>query len=300
MSSDQLAQQRLNYYQQRIEKALFKALPEITTHPTQLHQAMHYSVLGGGKRIRPSLVYATGEALGLDLDLLDAPAVAIELIHAYSLIHDDLPAMDDDDLRRGKATCHLAFDEATAILAGDALQMLAIQILSMQNQEKLSAEQSLTMISLLSIAAGSQGMVGGQSLDLSSTGNQLTEAELETMHTHKTGALIRASVEMAIICAQQSATTKATNLLHYADCIGLAFQVRDDVLDVEGDTAILGKTQGADQALSKSTYPAIMGLTAARQKTIDLYQQAVDSLNDFGDSAHYLRYIADFIVIRLK
>lgn len=291
---------RLSYYQQRIENLLATTLPKASANPTQLHQAIRYSVLDGGKRIRPSLVYATGEALGVDLKVLDAPAIAIELIHAYSLIHDDLPAMDNDDLRRGKPTCHLAFDEATAILAGDALQMQAMQVLTQANQVGLSAEQIVSIVNLLSIAAGSRGMVGGQSLDLASTDKQLTELELENIHLHKTGALIRISVQMAIICAQQSGSKKAENLIHYAECIGLAFQIRDDILDVEGDTATLGKTKGADQALNKSTYPAIIGLTAARQKTNDLYRQAIDSLADFGDSAAHLRYIADFIVIRLK
>ncbi|MCK5725901.1 MAG: (2E,6E)-farnesyl diphosphate synthase [Thiotrichaceae bacterium] len=287
-------------YQQRIESVLDNILPKADVHPTHLHQAMRYSTLGAGKRIRPSLVYATGKALGVDLDVLDRPAAALELIHVYSLVHDDLPAMDDDDLRRGKPTCHIAFDEATAILVGDALPVLALQLLSEPNQENLSAKQRLAIINVLSIAAGSYGMVGGQALDLSSTGKVLTEPELENMHRYKTGALISAGIQIAIICAQQINTEKSKNLEYYAQCIGLAFQLRDDILDVEGDTVTLGKRQGADQALNKATYPAILGLSATREKTQYLYQQAIEALADFGESAAHLRYIADFIVVRLK
>lgn len=291
---------QLQNYQQRIEGVLDAVLPATDTNPVHLHKAMRYSVLDGGKRVRPLLVYATGEALGVSPDLLDIPAAAIELIHVYSLIHDDLPAMDDDDLRRNKPTCHKAFDEATAILAGDALQALSSYILAHDPSLTVSAEKRLQMIALLTLASGSRGMAGGQAIDLVSTGKTLSELELENMHIHKTGALIRAAVQLAIACSDGMAEPKKQQLDRYAKCVGLAFQVRDDILDIEGDTATLGKTQGADVASDKVTYPAILGMKKAREKAVYLYEEAVQQLQGFGKEADNLRNIADFIVKRLK
>ncbi len=291
---------QLKYYQQRIEKVLDSVLPPATINPAHLHEAMRYSVLGGGKRIRPLLVYATGEALGIDAHILDIPAAAVELIHVYSLIHDDLPAMDDDDLRHNKLTCHKAFDEATAILAGDALQALSSYLLAHSPQLSIPARQRLHLIELLTMASGSRGMAGGQAIDLMSTGQSLSEPELENMHIHKTGALIRAAVQLAVVAAGETSSHRKEKLDHYAKCVGLAFQVRDDILDIESDTETLGKPQGADIALDKVTYPAIMGLQNAREKALHLYTEAITQLDAFGSEADNLRNIADFIVKRLK
>ncbi|MEE9302800.1 MAG: farnesyl diphosphate synthase [Thiotrichaceae bacterium] len=291
---------KLQYYQQRIEKVLDSVLPEAKLNPQHLHKAMRYSVLDGGKRVRPLLVYAAGEALGVDSKQLDIPAAAVELIHVYSLIHDDLPAMDDDDLRRNKPTCHKAFDEATAILAGDALQALSSYLLAHSPALDVSAEQRLKLIEILTHASGSRGMAGGQAIDLESTGRTLSHPELENMHIHKTGALIRACVLMAIECSDHCAESKKKQLDHFAKCVGLAFQVRDDILDIESDTETLGKTQGADVASNKATYPAMLGMENARQKAIDLHAEAVAQLDGFGDCADKLRNIADFTVNRLR
>lgn len=286
-------------YQQRIEQVLDKVLPSDAVLPTRLHAAMRYAVLNGGKRMRPMLVYATGQALGQKLECLDHAAAAIELIHVYSLIHDDLPAMDNDDLRRGKPTCHRAYDEATAILAADALQALAFELLTLAPSTLgTTTTQSLHMIRLLAQAAGSQGMVGGQAIDLASVGKLLTESELETMHRYKTGALIRASVGLGARAAHCSEVQYHT-LDHYAACIGLAFQVQDDILDIESDTATLGKTQGADRAANKPTYPSIIGMAAAKQKLIALYDQALSALADLDERADSLREIAEFTVKRV-
>lgn len=287
-------------YQQRIETVLDNVLPQATMNPAPLHEAMRYSVLDGGKRVRPLLVYATGEALAIPVKQLDIIAASIELIHVYSLIHDDLPAMDDDDLRRNKPTCHKQYNEAIAILAGDALQALAAYLLAQSPAFTLAAEKRLKLISILALASGSRGMAGGQAIDLASTGKELTEPELEYMHIHKTGALIRACIQMACICADEITEEQQHNLDRFAQCIGLAFQVRDDILDIESDTETLGKTQGADIAASKVTYPAILGLLAARQKAIDLHAEAINYLADFDTGADNLRQIADFIVKRLK
>jgi geranylgeranyl pyrophosphate synthase len=284
--------------QQRVEHALEARLPPATILPQRLHSAMRYSTLDGGKRMRPLLVYATGQALGLNLDLLDAPACAVEMIHVYSLIHDDLPAMDNDDLRRGKPTSHKAFDEATAILAGDALQALAFELLARDPSLKVSAEQRLNMIIALTKASGSQGMVGGQAIDLQSVGTQLTLPELENMHIHKTGALIRASVNMAAIAKADIDPAVAKKLDHYAKCIGLSFQVKDDILDLESDTATLGKTQGKDADNDKPTYPALLGLSGAKQKAQELHEQAILSLHDFGSEADLLRDLSLYIIQR--
>jgi farnesyl diphosphate synthase len=289
----------LTLYQQRVEDALNNSLPDVTIEPCLLHQAMRYSVLEGGKRIRPLLVYATGECFDVDKKVLDVPAVAIELLHAYSLVHDDLPSMDDDDLRRGKATTHKAFDEATAILTGDALQTLAFGILS-SPQNTVPLKNQLSIINLLSKTAGSLGMVGGQVIDLLSTGKHLSEQQLENMHLHKTGALIRASVMMGAMCSEQLTKRHKKALEQYAICIGLAFQVRDDILDIESDTETLGKQQGADIAANKATYPAILGMNAAKEKMSNLYEASYKALSCFGKEADLLRSIADFIVKRVQ
>jgi geranylgeranyl pyrophosphate synthase len=290
---------KLTRYQLRIEKELNNSLPDATVEPSLLHRAMRYSVLGGGKRIRPLLVYAAGKCLQVEKKTLDAPAVAIELLHAYSLVHDDLPSMDDDDLRRGKATSHIAFDEATAILAGDALHTLAFEVLS-SSLPNVSLKNQLKIINILSKTAGSVGMIGGQVIDLSSSGKILSEQQLENMHLHKTGALIRASVMMGATCSERLTQQQQNALEKYAFCIGLAFQVRDDILDIESDTETLGKQQGADIAANKATYPAILGMVAAKQKVVHLYKSSYSALSCFGEEADLLRHIADYIVKRVQ
>lgn len=288
----------LSFCQNRVEKALEDRLPSGQLLPQKLHQAMRYSVLNGGKRMRPMLAYCTGKTLGIDPEALDGPACAVEFIHVYSLIHDDLPAMDDDDLRRGKATCHVAFDEATAILAGDALQALAFEILAHDPSIMTTNEGRLKMIIALAKASGSQGMVGGQAIDLQSVGTRLNLPELENMHIHKTGALIRASVNMATLAKTDIDPNVATKLDHYAKCIGLSFQVKDDILDEESDTATLGKTQGKDKDNDKPTYPALLGLAGAKQKAQELHEKALDSLSIFGKEADLLRDLSLYIIQR--
>jgi len=282
----------------RVEAALDHWLPAATIQPGRLHEAMRYAVLGNGKYIRPVLTYATGQALGTEARHLDAPACAVELIHAYSLIHDDLPAMDDDDLRRGRPTCHRAFDEATAILAGDALQALAFHVLAHDHDILVDDGRRVDMINTLAMASGSRGMAGGQALDLAAVGKTLDVAELENMHIHKTGALMRASVRLGALACPGTSDATLDSLDHYAKCIGLAFQVYDDILDVEGDTETLGKTQGADMALNKPTYPALLGLDGARLVAQELHDDAVASLQGLGEAADPLRWIAKFIVSR--
>lgn len=284
--------------QNRVERALDARLPAENILPQTLHQAMRYTVLDGGKRTRPLLTYATGKALGLNEEVLDAQACAVEFIHVYSLIHDDLPAMDNDDLRRGKPTCHKAFDEATAILAGDALQALAFEVLANDPSIKVDAIARLKMISTLTRASGSQGMVGGQAIDLVSVGTQLSLPELENMHIHKTGALIRASVNLAALSKPDLDPNVAKQLDHYAKCIGLSFQVKDDILDIESDTATLGKTQGKDTDNDKPTYPALLGMAGAKQKALELHEQAVASLSSFGSEADLLRDLSLYIIER--
>jgi farnesyl diphosphate synthase len=284
--------------QNRVERALDARLPGEDILPQTLHQAMRYSVLDGGKRTRPLLTYATGQALGLSEDVLDAQACAVEFIHVYSLIHDDLPAMDNDDLRRGKPTCHKAYDEATAILAGDALQALAFEVLANDPSIQADANARLKMIAALTRASGSQGMVGGQAIDLGSVGRKLSLPELENMHIHKTGALIRASVNLAALSKPDLDNDIAKKLDHYAKCIGLSFQVKDDILDVESDTATLGKTQGKDVDNDKPTYPALLGMAGAKQKAQELHEQAVESLAGFGSEADLLRDLSLYIIER--
>ncbi|WP_027707974.1 polyprenyl synthetase family protein [Zooshikella ganghwensis] len=290
----------ITHYQQRIEQQLEALLVNHASPAKTLQKAMRYAVLGGGKRIRPVLVYASTEACGGNIELADPAACAVELIHAYSLVHDDLPAMDDDDLRRGQPTCHKAFDEATAILTGDALQSLAFQaVIDIPNDTaKLSPSQQLAQLKVLTVAAGANGMVAGQALDLAAVGKQhMLLADLEQIHRHKTGALIRASVQLGAITANATAEQHQA-LTHFADCIGLAFQVKDDILDVEMDTSVLGKQQGADAAKDKPTYPALLGLEIARQKAQDLYHEAVSALSIFDDRAAPLRELASFIIER--
>ena len=284
--------------QNRVERALDARLPGENILPQTLHHAMRYSVLDGGKRTRPLLTYATGQALGLSEDVLDAQACAVEFIHVYSLIHDDLPAMDNDDLRRGKPTCHKAYDEATAILAGDALQALAFEILANDAAIQVGAEARIKMIATLTRASGSVGMVGGQAIDLGSVGRKLTLPELENMHIHKTGALIRASVNLAALSKPDLDADVAKKLDHYAKCIGLSFQVKDDILDIEADTATLGKTQGKDVDNDKPTYPALLGMAGAKQKALELHEQAVASLSGFGSEADLLRDLSLYIIER--
>ncbi|MCG5536741.1 (2E,6E)-farnesyl diphosphate synthase [Ectothiorhodospira mobilis] len=290
---------RIPELQQRLESALEGWLPEGRILPARLHEAMRYSALDGGKRIRPVLTYATGLALGVPLEQLDGPACAVELIHVYSLVHDDLPAMDDDDLRRGKPTCHKAYDDATAILVGDALQALAFQILAADPAMVPDPAARLRMVGRLAHAAGSRGMVGGQGIDLVSAGRQLDIAELEDMHVHKTGALIRAAVALGALSRPDTAPEVMEGLDRFAKCIGLAFQIQDDILDVEGDTQTLGKTQGSDQARDKATYPALIGLEDSKAQARELVDRALDGIAGLGDEAELLRWIARYIVERI-
>lgn len=284
--------------QARAEAALDARLPATTKLPERLHQAMRHSTLGGGKRLRPLLTYATGHALGVAPDVLDGPACAVEFIHVYSLIHDDLPAMDDDDLRRGKPTCHKAYDEATAILAGDGLQALAFQVLANDSTIAVPAENRIRMIEALAVASGSCGMVGGQAIDLDSVGKSLDLPGLENMHIRKTGALIRVSVRLAALAKPGLPKETTDKLDHYAKCVGLAFQIQDDILDEESDTQTLGKTQGKDRDHNKPTYPALLGMAGAKEKAADLHEQALRSLSSFGAEADYLRELASFIIQR--
>ena len=288
----------LKFCQHRVETALEQRLPSENKLPIKLHRAMRYCVLDGGKRMRPMLTYCAGRALGLSPEMLDAQACAVEFIHVYSLIHDDLPAMDDDSLRRGKPTCHIAFDEATAILTGDALQALAFEVLAHDPAITAAPENRLKMITTLAKASGSQGMVGGQAIDLESVGTKLNLPELENMHIHKTGALIRASVNMAALSASNIDPEIAKKLDHYAKYIGLSFQVKDDILDVESDTATLGKTQGKDSSNQKPTYPALLGLTGAKQKALELHEMALESLSVLSSEADLLRELSLYIIQR--
>jgi geranylgeranyl diphosphate synthase, type II len=284
--------------QQRILMALEHAVGTHDSAVERLLQAMRYSVLAGGKRLRPLLVYITGEALGARPEQLDAPAVAVELIHSYSLIHDDLPAMDDDDLRRGQPTCHRAFDEGTAILAGDALQALAFDVLA--NGAGLDERARLQMIRVLSAAIGTLGMAGGQAMDLAAAGKPLEATIIEEMHRRKTGALIRASVELGAIAAGRVESAQRVALQHYGDEIGLAFQIQDDILDVTGDTAVLGKRAGADAALQKPTYPSVFGLERARELACLHRDRALDQLASLGAAAEPLRALAYAVVERVS
>jgi farnesyl diphosphate synthase len=279
-----------------MESVLADWLPPSDIAPQRLHEAMRYAVLGGGKRIRPLLAFAAGEVSGANAERVQHAAAAVELIHAYSLVHDDMPAMDDDALRRGKPTVHVEFDEATALLVGDALQSLAFDILASQPLADDALTQ-LDMVRLLAQAAGSRGMAGGQAIDLASVGKPLDLTELEFMHIHKTGALIRASVLLGAQCGSVTDATR-TALDHYAKCIGLAFQVVDDVLDAESSTATLGKTAGKDAADNKPTYVSLLGAARARELAQELRADAHAALAGLGAPAGRLRQLADFVVER--
>ncbi|MFU2488301.1 polyprenyl synthetase family protein [Thauera sp. WH-1] len=283
--------------QQRTEAALAEVLPEASIAPTRLHEAMRYAVLGGGKRVRPLLAHAAGELAAARPEHLDRVSCAVELIHAYSLVHDDMPCMDDDVLRRGKPTVHVEYDEATALLAGDALQTLAFQALA-DSSLGLAPATQLDMLSQLAIASGSRGMAGGQAIDLASVGLQLSRAELEFMHVHKTGALIRAAVLLGARAGAGLSADDLDRLDHYAKVIGLLFQVVDDILDAEADTATLGKTAGKDADNDKPTYVSLLGLTDARRLAEDMLADALQTLAPFGARATRLAQLADYIVHR--
>ena len=294
----QIFESLVEEFQQRVDKALDHWLPQADVHPLPLHQAMRYAVLAPGKRVRPILVYATASALGIDLERVDGAAAAVEIIHAYSLIHDDLPAMDDDDLRRGRPTCHREFDEATAILAGDALQALAFYIISHDPQMTHDAAARLQMVEKLALFSGSRGMAGGQAIDLAAVGKTLNIAELEAMHIHKTGALIRTCIQLVAHSTNNLTRQQSNALDSYAKHIGLSFQVQDDILDVTSDTATLGKTQGSDSARNKPTFPAIIGLEASHEKAQELHQNALQALSIFGEEVDILRYISAWFIER--
>ncbi len=281
----------------RVEVALERNLPPPTFAPVRLHQAMRHAALAGGKRMRPLLVYATGNAFGADTKALDAPAVAVELIHCYSLVHDDLPAMDDDALRRGQPTVHVAFDQATAILAGDALQSLAFEVLAIAPQP---AERRVAMLAELARASGVAGMCGGQALDIAATGNQagaISVAELERLHALKTGALLRASVRLGAIAAGADAASRAA-LDRYADALGLAFQIRDDLLDMEGSSATLGKTAGKDRAQHKATFPALLGIDGSRARLHTLATCMQEALAEIAANTNELAALGRIAIER--
>lgn len=285
--------------QEIIDKTLNDWLPPSAIEPQKLHSAIRYSALSGGKRIRPVLVFATAEAFGIDKSDALAAACAVELIHAYSLIHDDLPAMDDDDLRRGLPTCHIKYDEATAILAGDALQAMAFEILCTRGQH--APQSRVEMLKTLSAASGNLGMVGGQAIDLDSVGQKLSLDSLENMHNHKTGALIEASIILGAQSAEISDESTLQQLRLYAQSIGLAFQVQDDILDITSNTETLGKTQGADEARNKPTYPALLGLDGAREKAQALHLSALSALDNLTNiDTSRLAKISEFIISRSR
>lgn len=283
-------------YTARVNHELDAALPLALTRPERLHDAMRYAVLNGGKRVRPLLVYATGECLDVDPKLLDAPAVAIELIHAFSLVHDDLPAMDNDDLRRGKPTVHKQYDEATAILAADALQPLAFSVLA--NIQGAPSGAAIELVRLITDACGSTGMTGGQSIDLAAEGTALTADELEHMYSLKTGALINAAVVSTCLLCEDLPEGDVAALDRFGRDIGIAFQIKDDILDVEGETHVIGKLAGSDLSLNKATYPSMLGLQASRRRCDELLAEALASLERFGQAAAPLDWLARYIVER--
>ena len=292
----------ISAYQARCQARVDAALEKLFVAPreelTRIYAAMRYSVVNGGKRVRPLLAYAACEALGGEAERADGAACAVELIHAYSLVHDDLPAMDDDDLRRGQPTTHIAYDEACAILAGDGLQALAFEVIGNAQLNPQDAQTRLDMLMILTRAAGSSGMVGGQAIDLESVGRKIDQAALETMHRHKTGALIEASVQLGALASGRANADALEALRRYAEAVGLAFQVQDDILDVESDTVTLGKTQGKDQAHDKPTYPALLGLDAAKAYALELRDQAIEAVRPFDAAAEPLRALARYIVER--
>lgn len=284
-------------YRERANNVLTNLLIKLNEIPPELREAIEYIALSGGKRIRASLVYATGEALGAQLEHLDYVAAAVELVHAYSLVHDDLPAMDNDDLRHGKPTCHKMYNEATAILVGDALQALAFEILA-KSTKFISADICVKMVAILAAAIGAAGMVGGQFLDLAAESKPITTEQLENIHKRKTGALITASVQLGALATGCESKEQLENLKLFAQTMGLAFQVQDDIIDVESSTEILGKQQGADLAKEKATYPALLGMATAKEKVIDLYGQALSCLEKANLSTSRLYDLAQFIVRR--
>ena len=290
----------LERWSMRVERELDRWLPAASAVPRRLHAAQRYSVFGPGKRIRPALVYATAEALDVALERVDAAACAVELIHCYSLVHDDLPAMDDDDLRRGRPTCHKAFDEATAILAGDSLQVLAFRVLASHPGLGADATARVRIIELLAEASGTVGMAGGQALDLAAEGQPQTVAQIEETHALKTGALIRASVLMAAHCADHVTADQFAALGRFGAQVGLAFQVQDDILDVDGDVSELGKPPGSDEARGMPTYPAIAGLPAARARVRELHQGARDILQTHGWTTGPLAMLSDWLLTRSR
>lgn len=289
-------EERIDAYAARVDERLDVALPAASTSPGRLHEAMRYAVLNGGKRVRPLLVYAAGECLGVAASLLDAPAVAIELIHAFSLVHDDLPAMDNDDLRRGQPTAHVRYDEATAILAADALQPLAFSVLA--STPDVSAAVRVDLVNLIANACGSLGMTGGQSMDLAAEGGSLSAAELEHMYSLKTGALIHAAVMSATVLRPDLSKDETQSFDAFARAVGIAFQIKDDILDVEGETGVIGKKAGADQRLGKATYPGIFGVEKSRQRCDALMNGALLELDRFGRDTTPLCWLARFIVER--
>lgn len=298
MTGNQSVSSVLSACKSQVESQLDKHLPRADSAPQRLHEAMRYAVLNGGKRVRAALVYMTGDALGAPKESCHLPACAVELIHAYSLVHDDLPAMDNDDLRRGKPTCHIAFDEATALLAGDALQTLAFEVLTEADGDVMGASRARSMVRALALGSGPSGMAGGQAIDLASVGQKISVDELRNMHELKTGALIRASVKLGALASDSINQGQLDALDSYAHRIGLAFQIQDDILDVEGDTATLGKQQGADEALDKPTYPALLGLDAAKALAQQMHGEAMDALGEWGPEADSLRELSAFIVQR--
>lgn len=288
--------ERIKAYQARVDKCLDSALPLPSQAPQKLHEAMRYAVFNGGKRVRPLLVYAAGECLDIDPERLDAPAVAIELIHAFSLVHDDLPAMDDDDLRRGKPTLHIRYDEATAILAADAMQPLAFSVLA--DTPGTSDASRTALVKLVAAACGSIGMTGGQSIDLAAEGHALSATELEYMYSLKTGALIHAAVVSACLLCEAPDPAITASLDRFGKDIGIAFQIKDDILDIEGETHVIGKPSGSDEKLGKATYPALFGIEASRQRCDALLQNALAQLVPLGPAAAPLEWLARYIVDR--
>ncbi len=284
--------------QQRVEQFMTDALAVRSITDDKLLAAMRYSLLLGGKRVRPFLVYSVGQMLGANLADLDGPAAAIECLHTYSLIHDDLPAMDDDDLRRGKPTCHKAFDEATAILAGDALQALAFELLCSHPYQQVNLASQLELVKQLALHSGYNGMCGGQAIDLAHTDKAMTLAALENMHQLKTGALIETSVRFGWLCSGKTDENELTALITYARALGLAFQVQDDILDIEGDTATLGKPQGSDLEANKATYPKLLGLEAAKAKAQMLLAEAKDALSVLPYDTSELSAFAHYVIAR--
>jgi geranylgeranyl pyrophosphate synthase len=287
---------RIAHYTERVAAKLDSVLPAATLAPQRLHDAMRYAVFNGGKRVRPLLVYATGECLRVPEHVLDAPAAAIELIHAFSLVHDDLPAMDDDDLRRGKPTVHRQYDEATAILAADALQPLAFSVLA--SMPGAPPKTRSRLVKMVADACGSLGMTGGQSLDLAAEGHELSVDEIEHMYALKTGALIHSCVVSPAMLSDTVSDEQTAAIDAFGRTIGIAFQIKDDILDVEGETEVIGKQSGADQRLNKATYPGLLGIEAARRRCNELLDSALQGLDDFGEDAASLRWLARFIVER--